>query len=202
MNETGIHGVVRGHKKPKTTVADGTAARSPDLPDRDSTAPPPNLRCVADLAYVRLVSGGFVFVAFVVDVFSRTIVGWSLATHLSTEFPLAALEHALWRRRGQTLDRLAHHCDAGVQYTAIRYGERLAEAGIVPSIVSVGDSSGNALAQSTIRLFKTVFVELNGPWRTRTDFELAVLAYINRFNTARLHGELRHVTPREYEEAH
>ncbi|MTV29086.1 DDE-type integrase/transposase/recombinase, partial [Nitriliruptoraceae bacterium ZYF776] len=128
---------MRGHRKPKTTQADASAVRPPDLLDRDFTAPAPNLRWVADLTYVRLTSGGFVYVAFVVDVFSRMIVGWALATNLRTELPLAALEHALWHRRHQRLDGLVHHSDAGSQYTAIRYGERLAEAGILPSIGSV-----------------------------------------------------------------
>ena len=202
MRQEGISGVVRGHKKPRTTVSGESAVRPPDLLDRDFTAPAPNLRWVADITYVRLTSGGFVYVAFVVDVFSRMIVGWALATHLRTELPLAALNHALWHRRGMSLDGLVHHSDAGSQYTAIRYGERLAEAGILPSIGSIGDSYDNALAESAIGLFKTELVELHGPWRTRTEAELAVLEYINWFNTARLHGELRHVPPREYEEAH
>lgn len=202
MNQMDIAGVVRGHKRPKTTTPGDAVARPPDLLDRDFTAPAPNRRWVADITYVRLLSGGFVYVAFVVDVFSRTIVGWSLATHLRTELPLAALEHALWHRRDHDLDGLIHHSDAGSQYLAIRYGERLAEAGIVPSIGSVGDSYDNALAESAIGLFKTELVELHGPWRTRTDFELATLEYINWFNTARLHGELDHLTPREFEEAH
>jgi putative transposase len=200
MREIGIEGVVRGYRKPKTTRADEAAVRPPDLLDRDFTAPGPNLRWVADITYVRLVSGGFVYVAFVVDVYSRMIVGWALATHLRTELPLAALEHALWHRRHQTLDGLVHHSDAGSQYTAVRYGERRAEAGILPSIGSVGDSYDNALAESTIGLFKTELVGLHGPWRTRTEAELAVLEYINWFNTARLHGELNHRTPTEYEE--
>jgi putative transposase len=202
MRQEGITGVVRGHKKPKTTIRDEHAVRPQDLLDRDFTAPAPNLRWVTDTTYVRLISGGFVYVAFVVDVFSRMIVGWSLATHLRTELPLGALEHALWHRRGQTLEGLVCHSDAGSQYLAVRYGERLAEAGIVPSIGSVGDSYDNALAESAIGLFKTELVELHGPWRTRTEAELAVLEYINWFNTARLHGELDHVPPREFEEAH
>ena len=202
MRQMGICGVVRGHKRPKTTLADEAAVRPPDLLDRDFTAPAPNLRWVADITYVRLASGGFVYVAFVVDVFSRMIVGWSLATHLRAELPLAALEHALWHRRGQALDGLICHSDAGSQYSAVRYGERLAEAGIVPSIGSVGDSYDNALAESTIGLFKTELVEWHGPWRTCTEVELAVLQYINWFNTARLHGELDHCPPAEYEQAY
>lgn len=202
MNAMGIHGVVRGHPKPTTTVADDTAVRPVDLLDRDFTAQTPNLRWVADLTYVRLMSGGFVYVAFVLDVFSRMIVGWSLAGHLRTELPLAALEQALWRRRGQTLDGLIHHSDAGSQYLAVRYGERLAEAGIVPSVGTVGDSYDNSLAESTIGLFKTELIELHGPWRTRTDLELAVLEYIDWFNTARLHGELGHITPTDKEDAY
>jgi putative transposase len=202
MRQMGIAGVVRGFKKPKTTRTDQAAARPPDLLDRDFTAPGPNLRWVADITYVRLASGGFVYAAFVVDIFSRMIVGWALATHLRTELPLAALEHALWHRRNLPLDGLIHHSDAGSQYLAVRYGERLAEAGILPSIGSVGDSFDNALAESTIGLFKTELVELHGPWSSRTDLELAVLEYIHWFNTARLHGELDHLTPTEYEEAH
>jgi putative transposase len=109
MRQEGISGVVRGNKKPRTTRADEAAVRPPDLLDRDFTAPAPNLRWVADLTYVRLTSGGFVYVAFVVDVFSRMIVGWALAANLRTELPHAALEHALWHRRGMSLDGLVHH---------------------------------------------------------------------------------------------
>lgn len=202
MRQMDIQGIVRGHKKPKTTTADGTGARPADLLDRDFTAEAPNRRWVADITYVRLVSGGFVYLAFVIDVFSRLIVGWSLATHLRTELPLAALEHALWHRRGVKLDGLVHHSDAGSQYLAVRYGERLDETGIVPSIGSVGDSFDNALAESTIGLFKTELIELHGPWRTRTDLELATLEYINWFNCARLHGELGLITPTEAEEVY
>jgi putative transposase len=199
MRQQGLQGVRRGRFK-KTTIADPAALRPPDLVDRDFTATRPDETWVADITFVRT-WGGFVHVAFVVDVFSRRIVGWSLATHLKTDLPLDALEMALWQR-GRPVEGLVHHSDAGSQYTSIRYTERLDDAGIAPSIGSVGDSYDNALAESAIGLFKTELIYRHGPWRTAEQVELATLEYIDWFNHRRLHGEIGHVPPAEYEEVH
>ena len=150
MRREGLAGAVRGWKKPRTTTPDTTLVRPPDLLDRDFTAAGPDRRWVADLTYVRLTTGRFVYAAVIADVFSRKIVGWAVADHLRTELPLTALRQALWERRHVDLDGLIHHSDAGGQYVAVRYGEELATAGIVPSIGSIGDSYDNALAESTI----------------------------------------------------
>jgi putative transposase len=154
MRREGLAGAVRGWKKPRTTTADATLVRPPDLLDRDFTAEGPDRRWVADLTYVRLTTGRFVYAAVIADVFSRKIVGWAVADHLRTELSLTALRQALWERRHVDLDGLIHHSDAGGQYVAVRYGEELAAAGIVPSIGSVGDSYDNAMAESTIGLVK------------------------------------------------
>jgi putative transposase len=152
---------------------------------------------VADLTYVRTWSG-FVYAAFVIDVFSRMIVGWQLATHLRTDLALDALEMAIWRRQAQ-LDGLVHHSDQGVQYLSVRYPERLAEAGAVTSVGSRGDSYDNALAESTIGLYKTELVRRRGPWRSIDDLELATLEWVDWYNHRRLHSACDHHPPAEYE---
>lgn len=201
MRREGLAGAVRGWKKPRTTASDATLVRPPDLLDRDFTAAGPDRRWVADLTYVRLTTGRFVYAAVIADVFSRRLVGWAVADHLRAELPLAALRQALWERRHVDLDGLIHHSDAGGQYVAVRYGEELAAAGILPSIGSVGDSYDNALAESTIGLVKTEFVHnpTRGPWSRLSSFEFALAEYIDWFNNARLHGELDHRTPTEIE---
>jgi len=199
MREEGLKGVRRGRSH-KTTKADPAAARPPDLLDRDFGATRPNHKWVADITYVTTWSG-LVYVAFVIDVFSRYIVGWCLATHLRTDLPLDALEMAIWRR-DSSLDGLIHHSDAGSQYTSIRYTERLADAGIQPSVGSVGDSYDNALAESTIGLFKTELIRRRGPWRTADQVELATLGYIDWFNHRRLHSQIGDVPPAELEAAY
>jgi putative transposase len=204
MRREGLHGAVRGWKKPRTTVPGTEVVRPPDLLDRDFTAPGPDRRWVADLTYVRLTTGRFVHAAVIADVFSRKIVGWAVADHLRTELPLAALRQALWERRHVDLDGLIHHSDAGGQYVAVRYGEELAAANILPSIGSVGDSYDNAMAESTIGLVKTELVNnpAHGPWTRLSAFEFALAEYVEWFNNARLHGELDHHTPTEIETAH
>ena len=141
---------------------------------------------------------GFCHVALVIDVYSRFIVGWALATHLKTELPLEALEMSIWRRDA-ALDGLIHHSDRGSQYTSIRYTERLDEAGIAPSVGSRGDSYDNALAESTIGLFKTELIKQKGPWRTPEQVELATLEWIDWWNHRRLHEAIGHVPPAEKE---
>jgi putative transposase len=198
MGELGIAGVVRGKAK-RTTIGDHQAPRPADLVERQFTAPAPNRLWVADLTYVRTWSG-FVYAAFVIDAFSRMIVGWQLARHLRTDLALDALEMAIWRRDTQ-LDGLVHHSDRGGQYLAIRYTERLAEAGAVTSVGSRGDSYDNALAESTIGLYKTELIRRCGPWHSLDDVELATLEWVDWYNHRRLHSACDHRPPAEYEAA-
>lgn len=206
MRTLGLRGVRRG-RPVWTTRPDRRAERAPDLVDRQFHAERPNQLWVVDLTYVPTWSGT-VFTAFVSDVYSRRIVGWRCAASMPTELPLDALEMALWTREraGHTtngrLDGLIHHSDAGSQYTAIRYGNRLAEAGAVASIGSVGDSYDNALAESVIGLYKTECVRRDGPWRTVDDLELATLSWVHWFNTQRLHSKIGNVPPVEHEQSY
>lgn len=196
MHIHGLEGARRG-KKHKTTIPDNTAMRPADLVDRNFTASRPNKLWIADLTYVRTYSGRC-YVAFVIDVYSRFIVGWSLATHLKTELPLDALEMAIWHRNAR-LDGLVHHSDRGSQYTSIRYTERLDDAGIAPSVGSVGDSYDNAMAETTIGLYKTELIYRKGPWRTPDEVELATLEWIDWWNNSRLHEAIGYVPPAEKE---
>lgn len=200
MRQMGLQGVCRG-KPHRTTIRDDTAARAPDLVDRQFAATRPNQLWVADFTYVRTWPG-FVYAAFVIDVYSRFIVGWALTTHMRTDLPLEALEMAIWRRDHAMLDGLVHHSDAGSQYTSIRYTERLAEAGIEPSIGSIGDSFDNALAESTIGLYKAELIEARKPWRTPEQVELATLEWIDWWNHRRLHESIGDVPPAEKEMAY
>jgi putative transposase len=145
-----------------------------------------------------------VYAAFVIDVFSRMVVGWQVATSLYTDLALDALEMAIWRRRhaGGDLSGLVHHSDRGVQYRAIRYTERLEQAQAVASVGSKGDSYDNALAEAFNSLFKAELIRNKGPWAGINDLEVAVAEYIDWFNQRRLHGELGHVPPAEYEALH
>ena len=200
MRELGLRGVVRG--KPKyTTVPADEAERPRDLVDRRFSAGAPNRLWVADLTYVRTWSG-FVYVAFVTDVYSRMIVGWQASRSLRSDLALDALEQAIWARsgRGQRLDELVHHSDRGVQYLAIRYTERLAETGAVNSVGSKGDSYDNALAETLIRLYKAELVRNRGPWRGLDDLEYATLEWIDWFNHRRLFEAHGHIPPAEFEE--
>ncbi len=199
MRELGIQGVRRG-KKVRTTRPDGQADRHPDLVDRHFTANRPNALWVTDLTYVPTWSG-VVYVCFITDAFSRMIVGWRATTNMRTSMVLDALEMARWSR-GTTLEGLVCHSDAGSQFTSIRYGERLAELGAVPSIGSVGDSYDNALAEATNSLYKTELIRQQGPWRGVDDVELATLGWVHWFNNERLHGTLYDVPPVEFEAAY
>ena len=203
MRSLGLRGARRG-RSTVTTRPDHRAARAPDLVGRDFHAPAPNRLWVVDFTYVPTWSGT-VFTAFVTDVYSRRIVGWRTATSMPTTLPLDALEMALWTRQsaGQAaagrIEGLVHHSDAGSQYTAIRYGNRLADAGAVASIGSVGDSYDNALAESVIGLYKTECVRRDGPWRTVDDLELATLSWVHWFNHQRLHSMIGNIPPVEHE---
>jgi len=198
MRAMGLRGAVRGRTF-KTTVADDTAVRPLDLVSRDFTARRPNELWVADLTYVATWRG-FVYVAFVIDVFSRTIVGWRASGSLRTDLALDALEQALYAR--PDTDRLVHHSDRGVQYVSIRYTERLAEAGIEPSVGSKGDSYDNALAESVIGLYKTEVIRRRGPWRNLEEVEFATLEWVDWFNKRRLLEPIGNIPPAEYEEAY
>lgn len=197
MRNLGLRGVVRG-KKVRTTWADAVNQRPTDLVQRQFHATAPNRLWVADLTYVKTHSG-WVYVAFVIDVFSRVVVGWQASRSLHAELALDALEMALWARRGRRLDGLVHHSDRGAQYLAIRYTERLAASGVVPSVGSRGDSYDNALAESFNGLYKAELIRHRGPWRGLDDVEHASLDYVDWFNHHRLHGELGMVPPSEFE---
>lgn len=201
MRAAGLRGVTRT-KVPQTTrpaARDGDAR--PDLVDRHFAAAAPNRLWVADITYVRTFSG-WVYAAFVLDVFSRRIVGWQVANNLRTDLALDALNMGLWLRRrdGADLKQLIHHSDRGVQYVAVRYTERLAEAEVVASVGSVGDSYDNAMAEAFNSLFKAELVRNKGPWAGIDDLEIAVAGYIDWYNHRRLHGELGLVPPVEYEQ--
>jgi len=198
MRQLGLRGAVRGKPSVRTTIGDETSDRPLDLVARRFRAPAPNRLWVADLTYVKTHSG-WVYVAFVVDVCSRFVVGWQASRSLRTDLALDALEMALWARRTEELAGLIHHSDRGVQYLAIRYTERLAEAGAVPSVGSRGDSYDNALAESFNGLYKTELIRHAGPWQGLDDVEYATLEYVDWFNHRRPHGELGMVPPAEFE---
>jgi putative transposase len=199
MRELGLEGVRRG-KARRTTTPDQGATRPADLVERNFSAARPNQLWVADLTYVATWSG-FVYVALVIDAFSRFLVGWQAARSLRTDLALDALEMAIWRRQAQ-LDGLVHHSDRGSQYLAIRYTERLAEAGAVTSVGSRGDSYDNALAETIIGLYKTELIRQRGPWRGIDDIEYATLEWVDWFNHRRLLEPIGYVPPAEYEAAY
>ncbi len=199
MRRLGLSGAVRG-RTVRTTMPDGAAPCPLDRVDRDFTAARPNQLWVADLTYVATWRG-FVYAAFVIDVFARRIVGWRVSASLRTDLVLDALEQAIYARGG-ALDGLVHHSDRGTQYLSIHYTERLTEAGIEPSVGRVGDSYDNALAESVIGLFKTEVIRRRGPWRTLEDVEFATLTWVDWFNTQRLLEPIGYVPPAEYETAY
>ena len=199
MRAAGIEGVRRG-KRVRTTKADPGAARHPDLVKRKFTATAPNQLWVTDLTFVPTWAG-VAYVCFIVDAYSRMIVGWRVASHMRTPMVLDAIEMARWSR-GNTLPGLRCHSDAGSQFTSIRYGERLAEIGAVPSIGTVGDSFDNALAETVNGYYKSELIygpARTGPWKTVEDVELATLGWVYWHNTARLHGYLNDLPPAEFE---
>jgi len=198
MRILGLRGVVRGKKSVRTTIGDEAAARPADLVKRKFRAAAPNALWVADLTYVKTHSG-WVYVAFIIDVFSRYVVGWQTSRSLHTDLAIDALDMAYWRRGGPHLAGLIHHSDRGVQYVSIRYTERLSEAGVVASVGSKGDSYDNALAESFNGLYKTELIRHRGPWSGLDDVEYATLEYVDWFNRRRLHGGLGMIPPAEFE---
>jgi putative transposase len=199
MGELHLEGVRRG-KAHKTTTPEAAATRPADLVDRDFSATRPNQLWVADLTYVATWSG-FVYVAFIVDAFSRFLVGWQASRSLRTDLALDALEMAIWRRQAR-LDGLIHHSDRGGQYLSIRYTERLAEAGAITSVGSRGDSYDNALAETIIGLYKTELIRRRGPWKGLDEVEYATLEWVDWFNHRRLLEPIGHVPPAEFEAAY
>lgn len=200
MRREGLVGVRRGRHW-KTTFGDATLERPADLVERNFSAPAPNRLWVADLTYVKTHSG-FCYVAFVVDVFSRFIVGWQVSKSLRSDLAIDALEMAICSRRAGGLDGLIHHSDRGVQFLSIRYSERLVTAGIEGSVGSKGDSYDNALAESFNGLYKTELIYHEGPWKGIDDLEWATLTYVDWFNNKRLHGEIGMVSPAMFEAAY
>ena len=206
MRDEGLSGVIRGRKHRTTIAAEGECRRAPDLLDRDFTAAAPNRKWVTDFTYTRTWMG-FVYVAFVVDCFSRAIVGWHATTVKDTAMVTTALKMALWRRdhADHRVDAgLIHHSDAGSQYTSIAFAETLILEGIAASIGSVGDAYDNALAETTIGLFKTEAVGrgspfLTGPLRTIDDVVYATMEWVDWYNGRRLHSQLNYIPPDEYE---
>lgn len=199
MQAMGLQGVMRG-KKVITTNPDEAQPCPDDKVNRVFMADMPNQLWVSDFTYVSSWQG-MVYVAFVIDVFARKIVGWRVSTSMTTGFVLDALNQAICQRAPSEADKLIHHSDRGSQYLSIRYTERLAEAGIDTSVGSVGDSYDNALAESTIGLFKTEVIKFLGPWKTVGQVEWETLKWVDWYNKSRLHSAIGYVTPNEAEEA-
>ena len=197
MRRLGLRGVVRG-KVVRTTVSDAKAPCLLDRVNRQFHAQRPNQLWVSDFTYVSTWQG-WLYVAFVVDVFARRIVGWRVSSSMRTDFVLDALEQALYERRPQREDTLVCHSDRGSQYVSIRYTERLAEAGIEPSVGSKGDSYDNALAETINGLYKAELIHRRGPWKTKESVELATLHWVSWFNGQRLMAPLGYVPPAEFE---
>ena len=195
MRSLGLQGVVRG-RKCRTTIGEDSAERPLDRVNRQFEASRPNELWVADFTYVATWAG-FVYVAFVIDVFSRRIIGWRAARSMHAELVLDALEQAIWSRSG--IHGVVHHSDRGSQYLSIRYTERLAEAGAEPSVGSVGDSYDNAMAETIIGLFKAELIHRRGPWRNLDAVEYATLEWVDWFNNRRLLEPIGNVPPAEFE---
>jgi len=195
MKHIGIQGVVRG-RRCKTTVSNPKAVHPSDLVKRQFTATRPNQLWVADFTYVATWAG-FVYVAFVTDVFARSIVGWRVADSMRAELVLDALDQALWARTRP--EGLIHHSDKGSQYLSIRYSERLIEAGIQASTGGTGNAYDNAMAESINALFKTEVIRLKGPWKGVEEVEFATLEWVDWFNNRRLLEPIGYVPPAELE---
>jgi transposase InsO family protein len=198
MRRAALAGRTRG-KGRRTTIPDPLLPRPGDLVDRNFTVAAPNVLWVADITYVATWRG-FAYAAFVIDAYSRRILGWRVTASPRAELALDALEMAVWTRRGDRLDGLVHHSDRGSQYLSIRYTERLAEAGAITSVGSRGDSYDNAMAESIIGLYKNELVHPRAPWRTIDDVELATLSWVHWWNTTRLLEPIRHIPPIEAEQ--
>jgi putative transposase len=200
MRAEDMSGVVSIRARPRTTVPGDGRDRPRDLVERDFRAPAPNQLWVTDITYVPLAGGGFVYTAFVTDVFSRAIVGWQVLDTLKAELALEALEMALWSRRDGLSSALVHHSDRGVQYTAIRYGQCLRDAGIERSVGRKGDSYDNALAESVNALYKKELITREGPWNNVSEVTIATGEWVHWYNTERLHSWCGDRPPLEFEQ--
>lgn len=201
MRADGMAGAVARRRRPRTTIPGREGVGPRDLVERDFRAPAPNQLWVTDITYVELVGGGFCYTVFVVDVFSRAIVGWQVLDTLRTELALDALDMALWSRAERLSMALAHHSDRGVQYTSIRYGQRLADSGIERSVGRRGDSYDNALAESVNALYKKEVIVPEGSWSSAAEVTLATAGWVFWYNNERLHSWCGDVPPMEFEEA-
>ena len=197
MRELGLQGVIRG-KPVRTTISDKSAPCPLDQVNRQFHAPAPDRLWLSDFTYVATWAG-FVYVAFVIDVFARRIVGWRVSSSMQTDFVLDALEQALYARGGEREGDLVHHSDRGSQYVSIRYTERLAEAGIEPSVGSAGDAYDNAMAETINGLYKTEVINKRAPWKTKESVELATLEWVAWFNHHRLLEPIGNIPPAEAE---
>jgi putative transposase len=202
MREAGLQGISRA-KGPRTTKPAPKTGRPLDLVNQELVATRPNELWVADITYVHTFCG-WVYVAFVLDVFSRLVVGWQVSTRLYTDLALDALTMEIWRRQhaGDDLSALVHHSDRGVQYRAIRYSDRLADCDALTCVGSKGDSYDNAMAEALNSLYKAEPIRNHGPWTEINDVEIATAEYIDWFNNRRLHGKIGHVPPTELQAAH
>jgi transposase InsO family protein len=200
MQDMGLEGVIRG-KKVRTTISDKAAPCPLDRVNRQFQAPRPNALWVSDFTYVATWAG-FVYVAFVIDTYARRIVGWRVSRSAHAGFVLDALEQAIADRKPVSDGGLVHHSDRGVQYVSIKYTERLAEAGLVPSVGSVGDSYDNALAETINGLYKAEVIHRKGPWRSFEAVEYATLEWVDWFNNRRLLEPIGNVPPAEAEAAY
>src|SRR4051812_45132329 len=200
MRKAGLKGCLRGRRKRGTTRRDGSAMPAPDLVCRNFAAVAPNRLWVTDITYIKT-EEGFLYLSFVLDAYSRRLVGWAMATHLRTELVLDALQMAIWRRK--PAPGLIHHSDQGVQYTSLSFGKRLEEAGIVPSMGSVGSALDNAMAESFVATLKTelLYREEDSSWPTRASARTAIFEYLESFyNRYRLHSALGYKSPVDFEE--
>jgi putative transposase len=198
MREMGIAGAAARRRRPRTTVPDAAGQRPADLLRRDFTAPAPNRRWVADITYVDTACG-FAYTAFVTDLFSRMITGWQVADHLRAGLALDALEMAIFSREDQIGEELVHHSDRGVQYTSIRYTQRLEDIGAVRSVGSKGDSYDNAAAEAVNSLYKKELINREGPWQDAGHVTVATAEWVSWYNNERLHSSCGNVPPAEYE---
>lgn len=199
MRELGIEGACARRKRPRTTLP-GDGRLPADLLERDFDAPAPNRRWVADITYVATASG-WVYTAFVMDLYSRMIAGWEVADHLRSDLALSALEMAIWSRRKNLVGDLVHHSDRGVQYTSICYTDRLAEVGAARSVGSKGDSYDNAAAESLNSLYKKELIDFRGGWQGVADVMLETMEWVAWYNEKRLHSYCGNMPPKEYEDA-
>lgn len=200
MRDLGLSGVQGRRYRPRTTVPGDPEGMPSDLLDRQFDAPAPNRRWVADITYVPVIFGDWVYTAFVMDLFARRILGWQVADHMRSDLAIDALEMAIWTRRNDDIGKLVHHSDRGVQYTSIRYTKRLGDAGAVRSVGSKGDSYDNAAAESLNSLYKRELIDFRAPWEGDDDVMVATADWVHWYNDDRIHSYAGDMPPKRYEE--